>query len=325
MEQLGADVMVGPLSGDESVAVANYAKPHPTKTFVIGTAGAQDPTLQIAPKNLFRFHGDGAQWNAGLGEIVYKKLGWRTAAMVMDDYSFAWTSAAGIIAEFCAIGGKITKRVFPPLNTTDYSSYVRQMPPPDRWTETSGSSAERAPGLRSRRSSRRTARIKPSSIGEPFSGSSGLPGRRTALVGSYVGGSAPAGPRDARRRRRTDAIAKKTYPGFADANVEDGSSTTTINPRGAGQGPAGGPKGDIGGRLRRRSRRRLGTVPASRTGGTSSWTRTGRRSRTSAAADRKGQRQLAVKTAGYIPNVDQTFGGFFEKSARRRGGTARRA
>ena len=28
----------------------------------------------------------------------------------MDDYSFAWTSAAGFIADFCA-GGKITKRV----------------------------------------------------------------------------------------------------------------------------------------------------------------------------------------------------------------------
>ena len=75
MEQLKADVMVGPLSGDEAVSVANYAKSHPTKTFIIGTAGSQDPTLQIAPKNVFRYHGDGAQWNAGIGEILYKKLG----------------------------------------------------------------------------------------------------------------------------------------------------------------------------------------------------------------------------------------------------------
>ena len=57
--------------------------------------------MQIAPKNVFRYHGDGAQWNAGLGEILYKKLGWRTAAIIMDDYSFGWTSAAGIIADFC--------------------------------------------------------------------------------------------------------------------------------------------------------------------------------------------------------------------------------
>src|SRR6266542_2996639 len=130
MEQLKADVMVGPLSGDEAVYVANYAKAHPNKTFIVGTAGSQDPTLQIAPKNLFRYHGDGAMWNAGAGEIAYKKLGWRKAAIVMDDYSFGWTSAAGFIADFCVIGGQITKRVFPPLNTTDYAPFVRQLPAP---------------------------------------------------------------------------------------------------------------------------------------------------------------------------------------------------
>src|SRR5262245_53258654 len=131
MEQLGADVLIGPLSGDEAVATANWAKTHPTKTVIIGTAASQDPTMQIAPKNLFRYHGDGAQWNAGLGEIGYTKLHWRKVAVIMDDYSFAWTSAAGFIADFCAIGGQVTKRVFPPLNTTDYSSYVRQLPAPN--------------------------------------------------------------------------------------------------------------------------------------------------------------------------------------------------
>src|SRR4051794_21645839 len=128
MEQLGADVMIGPLSGDESIAVANYAKQHPNKTFVDGSAGAQDTTLKVQAPNFFRFNGDGAQWNAGLGDIAYNQLGWRTAAVVADDYSFAWTSAAGFIAEFCGVGGKVTRRVFPPLNTTDYSSYAQQMP-----------------------------------------------------------------------------------------------------------------------------------------------------------------------------------------------------
>src|SRR5436190_20709406 len=132
MEKLKADVMVGPLSGDEAVYIANYAKAHPTKTFIIGTAGSQDPTMQIHPKNLFRYHGDGAQWNAGIGEIAYKKLHWRKAAIIMDDYSFGWTSAAGMIADFCGVGGQIVKRVFPPLNTTDYSSFIQQLPPPNK-------------------------------------------------------------------------------------------------------------------------------------------------------------------------------------------------
>ena len=75
MEQLDADVMIGPLSGDESIAVANYAKQHPDKTFVDGSAGAQDTTLKVQAPNFFRFNGDGAQWNAGLGDIAYNKLG----------------------------------------------------------------------------------------------------------------------------------------------------------------------------------------------------------------------------------------------------------
>ncbi len=132
MEQLGADIMIGPLSGDESVAVANYAKQHPTKTFVNGTAGAWDTTAAVKAPNFFRFNGDGLQWQAGIGSIATQKDHWKNAAIIMDDYSFGYASGAGFIADFCAAGGNITKRVFPPLNTTDYSSYVQQLPAPDK-------------------------------------------------------------------------------------------------------------------------------------------------------------------------------------------------
>jgi branched-chain amino acid transport system substrate-binding protein len=132
MEQLKADILIGPLSGAESIAVANYAKAHPTKTFVNGTAGAQETTLKVRAPNFFRWNGDGAQWNAGIGEIAYSKLKWRKVALIEDDYAFAYASPAGMIADFCAVGGKVVKRVAPPLNTTDYSSYVRQLPPPSK-------------------------------------------------------------------------------------------------------------------------------------------------------------------------------------------------
>ena len=99
--------MIGPLSGDESIAVANYAKDHPEITVLSGIAGAQETTLQVQAPNYFRFHGDGAQWNAGLGDILHNQAGWDTAAIIVDDYSFGWTSSAGFIADFCAVGGTI--------------------------------------------------------------------------------------------------------------------------------------------------------------------------------------------------------------------------
>jgi branched-chain amino acid transport system substrate-binding protein len=127
VEQNGADILIGPLSGDEGIAVANYSKTQPGKTFINGTSGAQDTTLKVRSPNFYRFNGDGAQWNAGVGDYVYRHLGWRKAVVVADDYGFGWTSAAGFIADFCAAGGTVT-RIFPPLNTTDYSSYVAQVP-----------------------------------------------------------------------------------------------------------------------------------------------------------------------------------------------------
>ena len=131
VEQDGANVVIGPLSGDEGIAIANYAKDHPDVTFINGIAGAQEATLQVQAPNFFRFNGDGAQWNAGLGDVLHNTAGWDTAVVIADDYGFGWTSAAGFIAEFCAVGGDVVQRVFPPLNTTDYSSFIAQLPDPD--------------------------------------------------------------------------------------------------------------------------------------------------------------------------------------------------
>ena len=67
VENVGVNILLGPLSGDEGVAVANYAKSHPDVTFVNGTSGAQSTTLSVQAPNFFRFGGDGAQWMAGVG------------------------------------------------------------------------------------------------------------------------------------------------------------------------------------------------------------------------------------------------------------------
>ena len=131
VEQEGANIVIGPLSGDEGIAVAEYAKANPDLTILSGIAGSQEPTLQVQAPNYFRFHGDGAMWNAGMGDILHNQEGWDTVAVIADDYSFGHTSAAGFIADFCGVGGDVVSRVFPPLGTTDYSSFIQQLPDPD--------------------------------------------------------------------------------------------------------------------------------------------------------------------------------------------------
>ena len=131
MEELGADIMIGPSSEAESIAVADYAQDHPHQTFLNGTAGLMETTMHMQAPNFFSFNGDGAQWNAGTGDYAKNVLGWDTAAVIMDDYHFGWTSAAGFIAGFCAAGGDVISRVFPPPGAADYSAFIDMLPDPD--------------------------------------------------------------------------------------------------------------------------------------------------------------------------------------------------
>jgi branched-chain amino acid transport system substrate-binding protein len=222
VDRLHADVLIGPLSGDEAVAIAHFAETHPTTTFVIGTAASQSPTLEIAPRNLFRYHGDGAQWNAGLGELVYRRLGWRTAAIVADDYSFGWTSAAGFIADFCAIGGRIVSRVFPPLGSLDYSIYMRQLPAPTRvdgyfWavggtgTGPALKAFERAFGPL--KATQHTGNVYFAFL-VPETGIRNLPGLRNRLVGAYAGGISTAPGLRTRQAKRYEAVIARWHPGL---------------------------------------------------------------------------------------------------------------
>jgi branched-chain amino acid transport system substrate-binding protein len=128
VEQEGVDILVGPLSGSEGIAVANYSKEQPGVTFVNGISGAQDTTLKVRSPNFFRFHNDGTQWTAGLGDYAYNELGWRNVVTIGDDYDFPYSQIAGFVAEFCSIGGNVTKRLWPPLGEEDYSSYITQIP-----------------------------------------------------------------------------------------------------------------------------------------------------------------------------------------------------
>src|ERR1700753_2786795 len=54
VEQDGVKILLGPLSGDEGLAVKDYAKSKPDITFVNGTSAAQDTTLRGPPPNFLR-------------------------------------------------------------------------------------------------------------------------------------------------------------------------------------------------------------------------------------------------------------------------------
>lgn len=130
VEQDGVKVLVGPLSGSEGLAVKDYAKTQPDVTFLNGSSAAQDTTLREPADNFFRFSTEGAQWMAGLGEYIYNEKGYRSLAVVAEDYSFPYTQVFGVLEPFCRAGGKAPAdaRFWVPIGNKDYSSIIAALP-----------------------------------------------------------------------------------------------------------------------------------------------------------------------------------------------------
>src|SRR4051794_6032001 len=128
VEQDGLQILIGPLSGDEGLAVKDYAKTQPNVTFVNGTSAAQDTTLRDPAPNFFRFSTDGAQWMAGLGEYAYNVKGYKRVATVAEDYSFPYTQVFGFMAAFCKAGGKVPSKSWVPIGNKDFSSVIAAIP-----------------------------------------------------------------------------------------------------------------------------------------------------------------------------------------------------
>jgi branched-chain amino acid transport system substrate-binding protein len=128
VEQDKVDLMLSPLSGDEGIAVKNYAKTHPEITFINAASGAQETTYVDPAPNFYRFNMDGAQWQAGLGNYIYKNKGYKKIATVGEDYSFVYTQVFGLVLEYCAAGGQVTNRQWVPLGTKDFASVIAAMP-----------------------------------------------------------------------------------------------------------------------------------------------------------------------------------------------------
>ncbi|KNZ32696.1 MAG: ABC transporter substrate-binding protein [Methylibium sp. NZG] len=127
VEQDKVEIMVGPLSGGEGIAVKDYSKTQPQVTFINGGSGAQATTLVNPSPNFFRFNTEGAQWMVGLGKAALDK-GYKRTMIIAEDYAFPYSQVQGFMAEYCRLGGKVPVKAWVPLGGKDYSSVIATIP-----------------------------------------------------------------------------------------------------------------------------------------------------------------------------------------------------
>jgi branched-chain amino acid transport system substrate-binding protein len=127
VEQDKVDILVGPLSGGEGIAVKDYSKTQPQVTFINGSSGAQATTLTNPSPNFFRFNTDGGQWMVGLGKEALKR-GYKRVMIIAEDYSFPYSQVQGFMTEYCGAGGRVPVKAWVPLGGKDYSSVIARIP-----------------------------------------------------------------------------------------------------------------------------------------------------------------------------------------------------
>ena len=128
VEQDKVDILVGPLSGGEGIAVKNYAKTQPGITFINGSSASQATTLIDPSVNFFRYSTDGAQQMVGLGSHAFSK-GYKRIAMLAEDYSFPYALIQGFMADYCKVGGRVVEKIWVPFGTKDYAAAIAKIPP----------------------------------------------------------------------------------------------------------------------------------------------------------------------------------------------------
>ena len=128
VEQDKVDILVGPVSGSEGIAIRDYSKTQPQVTFLNGSSSALETTYVTPSPNFYRFNLDGSQWLSGLGSYIYNEKKWRKIVTLAEDYSFPYTQIFGLALEYCQLGGQIVERMWVPLGTKDFASIIAKLP-----------------------------------------------------------------------------------------------------------------------------------------------------------------------------------------------------
>ena len=127
VEQDKVDILIAPLSGAEGIALHDYAKTQPQVTFLNGCSGALETTYVNPAPNFFRFNIDGSQMHRGLGQYIYNVKHYHKIATIGEDYAFVYTQVFGLALDYCPAGGQITKRLWVPLGTKDFASFIPEL------------------------------------------------------------------------------------------------------------------------------------------------------------------------------------------------------
>jgi branched-chain amino acid transport system substrate-binding protein len=125
IEKNNIHCVIGPLAAFEALAIADYLTEKEVPT--LGVAAAEDMTQRHPSPWFVRLTSTSAQCAYPLAEYSAKELKYKKIVTIADDFAYGHEMCAGFQRVFEDNGGKIIQKIFTPLATPDYGSYVAQV------------------------------------------------------------------------------------------------------------------------------------------------------------------------------------------------------
>lgn len=124
VEQLGAEIVVGPLAANTASAVSAYTTEQEVVNIAPVAASNDLTSVNWSPFTIRAGSMAATQNNYPAGEWAATDLGAKTALTICTDYSFGWESCAGFVQGFTQNGGEVIEQIWTPNGDPDYSAYV---------------------------------------------------------------------------------------------------------------------------------------------------------------------------------------------------------
>ena len=125
IERDHVDMILGPLAAFELLAISDYTAQ--AKTPILSLAAAEDMTQRRPNPYFVRASATSAQSMHPLADYAAKELKYKSAITVTEDFAFGYEQMGGFQRVFEDAGGRVVKKLWPPLVTPDYTPYLAQL------------------------------------------------------------------------------------------------------------------------------------------------------------------------------------------------------
>src|SRR5207248_8501525 len=125
VERDNVDLILGPLAAFELLAISEYAAQ--AKVAILSLAAAEDMTQRRPNPYFVRASATSAQTMHPLADYAAKELKFKRVISISEDFAYGHEQMGGFQRVFEDAGGRVVKKLWPPLVTPDYTPYLAQI------------------------------------------------------------------------------------------------------------------------------------------------------------------------------------------------------